>query len=124
MIKFDFGSAEGTVWRFDLGLDPLHDAVVVENVFAWRHTHHCRPCEVFHADRAVFLILFMFNLSELLLGEQLRNESKFLSLLLFQDPLRSHGVVDSVTAHCVCIFDGVLALGPVFAEDAEARATA
>ena len=57
-------SAEGTVWLLELGLDPLHEAVVVENVFARCLANHCGLIKVFYTDGAALLVLLVLSILE------------------------------------------------------------
>ena len=59
-------SAEWTVWLLELGLDPLHEAVVVENVFAGCLADHCGLLKVFYTDGAALLILLVLSILEFL----------------------------------------------------------
>ena len=50
----------------EFGLDPLHDAVVVEDVLAGRLADHGRRLEVLHADGARLLVLLELCLRKFL----------------------------------------------------------
>lgn len=66
----------------------------------------------------------MLHLPILLLGQKLGDQGQLLPFLLLQDPLSGHWIVNSVPTKCLGVVNCVLTLGPILAEDAEARTAA
>ena len=85
-VDLDLCSTERTVGRIEFSLDPLHDAVLVEQVLAWRLPYYCTWLEVLHADGAAVLIVFVLRLAILELLELLEYESQKLLFVLFLYP--------------------------------------
>ena len=107
----------------ELGLDPLHDTVVVEDVLAGRLSNHCRRLEVFHADGALFLVLLELGLGVFLPWQCLGKQSQLRLVLLLEHSLGCDRIVHSVNDQ-VRIIDCIVGFGPVLAEDAEAGTAA
>ena len=105
--NLDLLPTEWTVWRLKLGLDPLHQAVVVENVFAGRLANHRRLLEVLDADGAALLILLVLSIFEFLLWQELPQHSQLLLLLLLLDTL-CHQWIVAPLVHMLHIVDGII----------------
>ena len=56
-VKEEFLSAHGAVWLGQLGFDPLHEAVRVENVHTWSLTYFEILREFLKTDATDVLIL-------------------------------------------------------------------
>ena len=70
--------------------------MIVEDVFTWCFTNHCRRLEVFDTDSTALLIFLILRLFVLLSDEKLRDQSHLLFVLLLEDALSGEGVVYAV----------------------------
>ena len=116
-------STKRTIWTRELGLNPLHDTIVVENMLAWCLSNHCRWCKFFDTNGTTFLILFEGRLRVLLPRQLLANQCQLLFVLLFQNSLSCHWIMHPISKQ-VLIVNRVLNFGSILAEDAETGATA
>lgn len=107
----------------ELRLDPLHDAVVVEDVLAGRLSNHSRRLEVFHADSALLLVLLELGLGVFLPWEYLSEQSQLLLVLLLKHSLGRYWIMHSINNQ-IRIVDCIVSLGSVLAEDTEAGTAA
>ena len=107
----------------EFGLDPLHDAVVVEDVLARRLSNHSRRLEVFHADSALLLVLLELCLGVFLPWEYLSKQSQLLLVLLLKHTLGRNRIMHPVNDQ-IRIVDRIVSLGSVLAEDTEAGTAA
>jgi len=61
-VVFYFCSAKRTIGCCQFGLDPLHETFVVEQMGTGRFAYDRSLLEVFHADAATVLVLFVLAL--------------------------------------------------------------
>ena len=121
--ELNLGPAEGTIRLRQFSFDPLHDAVIVEDMFTGSFTDHCRRLEVFDANSTTLLILLILGRFVLLFREQFRYQRQLLFVLLLEDALGGDRVVHTVHDQ-VGIVNDSMCLGSILAEDTEGSATA
>ena len=107
----------------ELRLDPLHDAVVVEDVLAGRLSNHSRRLEVFYADSTLLLVLLELRLGVFLPWEHLSKQSQLLLVLLLKHSLGRNRIMHSIHNQ-IRIVDRIVSLGSILAEDTEAGTAA
>ena len=90
----------------------------MEDMMAWCLSDLSRWLELFNTNRARLLILLELSVLKFLLGQKLGNESQFLFVLLFEDPLGVDRVMHS-RLNILLIIYGVIVLRSILAEDTE-----
>ena len=121
--QLNLGPTKGTIRRCKFRFNPLHNAVIVEYVFTWCFTNHCRRREVFDTNSTALLIFLKLSRFVLLAYEQFRDQRQLLFVLLLKDALGSDWVVYSVHDQIGIVNDS-MCLSSILAEDAEGGAAA
>ena len=127
IVRQDLCTADGAVEYFffiQFRFHPFHDSFFVEDVMAWSFTDLITWCKVFHTDCATLLIIFELRVFELFEHQNLFQFFNRLLVLLFENALGSQWVMPTMPAilRKVCIFDRIVCLGPILAEDAKGSA--